>query len=222
MRALVLTCMISLMGIQSVSGQQKPQAMAINVDTAAKASQQSARGALETLRQMVNATNYRAMGFDSVGDVGAAVLGDPLVIFYVRLDLLREYQAQSDPRALLGGGERVLYPVLVRGQTRSSITVAHEGGSWKGVSFGGANGARLAWKILSESSKGANPAPPHFLVEVLALSVHFLGFEQSGKLMLVPLLNDPQQRWKAGVPRVANEVFAQLVVDARAYNGLPR
>ena len=220
MRALVLTCIFSVVGIQSVSGQKAPD-IPTTVDAAVKASQQSAQAALETLRKLVNASNARAMGFESERDVASATLGDPLVIFYVRLDHLREYQPKSDPLPLLSGGDRVLYPVSVRGQTRSSITLARSAEGWKGVSYGGPNNVQLVSQVVSESSHGALQSRRPFLVDVLALGVHFVGFDERGKLMLVPLLDDSQQRWKAGGPRPADEVFAQLVGDAKSYNELP-
>lgn len=232
MSTLVVACIISVLGSPLVRGRPstlvatatvgEPRRTAVDtppvisiVDTAAET---ASIAALDTLLKLVNAGNYRALGFDSLSDTTAAARGDPLVIYYVRLDSLRVYHAGKDPQLLLDGGDRVLYPVLVRGQTLSSFTLARDAAGWKGVSYGDPKKSKLVWGVLHNSS----PMERYFLVEVLALGVDFLGFETSGKLMLVPLLDDRKLRWTAGVPLLAENVFAKLVVDAMAYNGLPR
>ena len=71
------------------------------------------------------------MGFESPGEVHEAKLGRPFQNFRVRLDQLQKYQQGSDPNKLLSGGNQFVYPILVKGQVRSSITVGEIKGIWK-------------------------------------------------------------------------------------------
>ena len=221
MRALVLCCGLCTIGIQSVSESQEPPRIQMAIDSAVTMSQGAAPAALTVLRKLVNRENHRRMGFESLSDVRSATLGDPLVIFYVRLDSLRKYQSGGDAFGLLTAGDEILYPVLVRGETRSSITLGRNPGGWKGLSYGGSNAARLTWRMVNDRRKRAAPAAErYFLVGVPALDVQFIGFEETGELRLIPLLDDPQNRWQAGVLVPADYVFAELALDARAHEDL--
>jgi hypothetical protein len=163
------------------------------------------------------------MGFDSLSEVRSAVLGDPLVAFYVRLDHLRVYQQGGDPYSLLSGGDKVIYPVLVGQEVRASIVLDKDARGWTPVSYGGPNSAKLLHRIMAQlGPRAAAPGAHYFVVNVLALGLHFLGMSQQGKLLLIPLLDDSQGRWKAGVALAADRILGLLVGDAKAYNGLPR
>jgi len=159
------------------------------------------------------------MGFDAVSDVRSAILGEPLVVFHVGLDSLRNYQVRVDPFTLLRGGSRILYPVLVRRETRSSITLARDRSGWKGVAYGGPVTARRVWAVLSDTTRRPPPSSrQYFLVQVLALNLNFLGVNQNGNLGVIPLLDDPRHKLQAGVLLPAAQLFALLVPDARGLN----
>jgi hypothetical protein len=214
--ALILTLAMSSAAMRNVAAIQKEQLDA-TIDSAVAQSQPAAQAALQTFRHIVDSQNYKAMGLDSVGDTGSTALGDPLVVFYVPLDTLRTYQSNANALGLLIGGDRVLYPVLLGRVTRSSITVARDTSGWRGVSYGGPNTARLVWKALNEAiSRPAGRSRRYFLVDVLALNLQFLGYEEHGKLFLIPLLDDPRRKLTAGKPKGGERVFAQLGREARA------
>jgi hypothetical protein len=223
MCAPILHCAIIIVAFGSVNAQQKPQDILASVDTIATRSRDAAVRSLETFRKLVNERNSRAMGFDSLSEVRSAVLGDPLVAFYVRLDHLRVYQQGGDPYSLLSGGDKVIYPVLVGQEVRASIVLDKDARGWTPVSYGGPNSAKLLHRIMAQlGPRAAAPGAHYFVVNVLALGLHFLGMSQQGKLLLIPLLDDSQGRWKAGVALAADRILGLLVGDAKAYNGLPR
>jgi hypothetical protein len=92
---------------------------------------------LTTLAKLVNEQNYRAMGFESVAEVSTAALGEPIRVMMVKLDALRAYQPGSDPNQLLSDVPQAIYPVMVRDQVRSAITVSQvDAGRWTAVGFG--------------------------------------------------------------------------------------
>lgn len=97
----------------------------------------AANEGLRTFALLVTEENHKSMGFDAVADVKNASLGQPLQVMMVGLDQLRKFQTNSDPNALLNDTHQVIFPVQVRGETRSSISVSQaEGGRWKAVGYG--------------------------------------------------------------------------------------
>jgi hypothetical protein len=223
MWAAILHCAIVVSVFGSVSAQQTPRDILASIDTIASQTRDPAVRSLETFRKLVNQQNYRAMGFDSLSEVRSAVIGDPLVAFYLRLDHLRSYQPGGDPLSILSGGVKVVYSVLVGHEVRASIVLDKGARGWTPVSYGGPNYAKLLYRIRAQSGPGAaGPGTHYFAVNALALGVDFLGLSQQAKLVLIPLLDDHQGRWKAGVGLPADRILGFLVADAKAYNGLPR
>jgi hypothetical protein len=185
--------------------------------TGSASSRQAASQGLETLRKLVNADNYRSMGFESLDEVRSASLGDPLHIYRVRLDQLREYEPGGDPEKLLSDIGQDLYPVSVAGAVRSSVLIEKKGGQWSAVSFGGANLVKVLGQRLADNSTTSKvAAASYFEVHVAALNMYFLGYRQESRLMLVPLIDDAKLKFTAGMPVPAAEVFAALVPAAKA------
>lgn len=184
--------------------------------------QTAATRGLESLRKLVNADNARDMGFDSVDEAAVAALGTPARVQMVRLDALRKYEASADPAALLTDANRVIYPVSVKDQVKSSVIVEGTGSQWKAASFGGPHLVRQMARFRADVSARLQPAADSVtVVHVAALNLYFLGYRVEDRLMLTPLENHPTYRLEAGSSLPANEVFAALAPIARDYNGLP-
>lgn len=97
----------------------------------------AANEGLKTFALLVTEENHKAMGFDAVVEVKDASLGQSLQLMMVGLEQLRKFDADSDPNALLNDTRQVIFPVQVRGETRSSISVVQsESGGWKAVGYG--------------------------------------------------------------------------------------
>ncbi len=180
-------------------------------------SAEAASNGLATLRKLVNASNYRSMGFESQDELSSASLGDPLRVFMVRLDQLREFSSGADPEKLLSDVGEELYPVLVKGAPRSAVLVQKQGEQWSPVRYGGANLVKALAQRRSENSATVKAAAPaYFEVHVAALNLYFLGYRQEAKLMLIPLADDPQYKLTAGTPLLAADAFVILVPAAKA------
>src|SRR5262249_21986467 len=95
--------------------------------------QTAAEKALNTFRKLVTQQNYKELGFDVADEVSNAALGQPMLIFLVRLDRLREHQPGTDPNRLLTDSHQALYPITIRNQMRSSVLVGQTGAKWKAV-----------------------------------------------------------------------------------------
>jgi hypothetical protein len=184
--------------------------------------QTAATRALDTLRKLVTADNAKDMGFDAPAEAATATLGVPVRVQMVRLDALRAYVAGADPGGLLTEANRVIYPVSVNDQVKSSIVVEGSGNQWKASSFGGPHLVRQMARYRADVTARLKPAADSVtLVHVAALNVYFLGYRVDGRLMLTPLENHPEYRLEAGSSVPADQVFATLVPIARNYNGLP-
>jgi len=201
-------------GAAQSGGEQKPP-MHPDAQTAAN------RG-LDSLRKLLTAENAKDMGFESPEEAAAAALGDPVRVQMVRLDALRQYEASVDPGRLLAEANRVIYPVAVKDQVKSSIIVEGSGSQWKASSFGGPHFVRQMARYRTDVATRFKPAPDSVsVVHVAALNLYFLGYRLDGRLMLTPLENHPTYRLEAGASLPAEQVFAALAPIARDYNGLP-
>lgn len=178
--------------------------------------------ALVTFQKIGKETNFKAMGFESADEMTNATLGQPLSVFMVELDALRAYQSASDPNKLLKSIDKVIYPVSVRDEVRSSIVLQKGKEGWKASDFGGANFARLVTRARDESAKATTlPPTAYFVVQVPALNAYFVGYRQDNKLMLASIIDDSTMNLRAGIALPAEEVFGELVPFAQKYNGLP-
>ena len=172
---------------------------------------------------VIQQKNYREMGFESPEELDKMTLGDPLQVFKVRLDQLKEYQPGSDPNKLLTGGDQFTYPVFANNQLRSSITVARTEGGWKAVSFGSPTRVRLISKARpGGGTEGARIQPAgSFVVEIPAFNLVFVGHQAEGTLMLTPVLDNASLGLQAGVSLPADRVFTTMIPAAKAHNGQP-
>jgi hypothetical protein len=179
--------------------------------------------ALATFQKIGKQANFKAMGFESADEMTNATLGQPLSVYMVELGDLRVYRAASDPTKLLKPIDKVIYPVNVKDEVRSSIVLQKSKEGWKASDFGGANFARLVTRARDESAKATGlPTTGYFVVQVPSLNAYFLGYRQNDKLMLVSLADDSALNLRAGTPLPAEQVFGDLVPFAQKYNGLPQ
>jgi hypothetical protein len=175
------------------------------------------------LRKLVNAKTYKEMGFDNRSEVATATLGEPINVSMVPLDALSKYATGGDPERLLADPRRVIYPVEVNQQVKSSIIVEGADRQWKATSFGGPNLVRQIARYRSDVNDKVKPERGSMrVVHVAALNLYFLGYRVGGPLMLTPLDNYTIFKLTAGAVLPADQVFATLAPIARKYNGLPR
>jgi hypothetical protein len=190
-----------------------PSAQTSAAPPAAPQAQDAARNGIATLKQLVTDQNYRDMGFDSRDEAGRAEAAESWPMFIVGLDQLKRYQPNSDVNALLTPSADAIVPVTVNGQVKSSITLTRAAGGYTASGFGNA-------PIVKELSKYR--VPGSFVVRVPALGAYFVGNRVDGRLMLTPIVNDDRLKLQAGVATPAEQVIAQLVPLANAYNGQPQ
>src|SRR6185437_13505051 len=71
----------------------------------------AAQDGLIVFRGLVNAKNYAGLGFNSPEDAGRASLGEPMSVFFIRLDKLRSMTEETNLENLLVDVRRAFYPV---------------------------------------------------------------------------------------------------------------
>jgi hypothetical protein len=149
------------------------------------------------------------------GIPGDADLGEPFAEFFVRLDRLREYQSSMNPRSLLSGGDKLIFPASSPGsggrmEVRSSVVVKETDSGWKFV-----HSEHPLAKTLSQTRTSQAPGERRgmiFAVRVPALNIYLVGREEGGKLLLAEV----NEKLETGVFRPAEEVFSRLVPSAKA------
>jgi len=143
------------------------------------------------------------LGFVSSEEVAGARLGSPLRIWNVPLDGLREFQPSSEPSTLLVDTHSIIFPILVKGEARSSFTVTGDGKSWRITEKGS---PKLARKIQRQ-----HPSSSNFLVLITPLRLQFLGDRKDGQLMLASIDETPHfKEILLGRERSAHEVFPEI------------
>jgi hypothetical protein len=141
----------------------------------------------------------------------------------IELSSLKGYQSGTNPEKLLIRMHSLIYPVLVDGEVRTSLTIAYNDKKWETHSFGYSNFARsLAAQLNEQSKKQRLPKSAFFIVRVPALNLVFLGYRRKEKLMLTLVLDAPNYDLIVGEPLSASVVLTRLQSAAAKHNNLPR
>lgn len=175
---------------------------------------EAARKSLEAFRALVTADDFKALGFESLDEVAKAQLGPSLKVSTVPLDRLQKFQPGVNPEELLVDANRVIYPVTVNEEVRTSLEVGQVGGLWQGSSFGSPEFIRPLAKLRHSDAD--------FVLWVPALNVYFMASRtEGGGLALTPAFDYPDMKFTAGRTLQAASAFAALVPAAQGHNGLP-
>jgi|HubBroStandDraft_6_1064221.scaffolds.fasta_scaffold276912_2 hypothetical protein len=189
--ALLGSLLLALAGCSSGSGDSRKTAP--EVVSAAQAS-------LATLHQLRSAD--RTTG---------GVLGEGLLMYMIRLDSLRAYRSGDDPKSLLNETGRIMYPVTVGGEVRSSVTMEKRAGVWQPAAFGYANLARMVHTTRQQVVDATQtPLESVVYVEAPAVGARFVGHEAGSTLILTPIHDIAGTTLTAGKLVSATEALAQL------------
>ena len=175
--------------------------------------QPAAKLALSLLRDLVSVDkeNYKRVGFDSVAQVEQATLGQPLDVYFVRLDRLREWNGQ-DPDALVlqSKSEETVYPVFVDQQMKSSVSIFKDASAvYRPATFGDAEIARS----LAHYGRGQGD----FIVRVPALAMYFIGRKVANQVELTPVRADSRlPDFPPGKPVPSVQILRQLAPLAKS------
>jgi hypothetical protein len=174
---------------------------------------EAARKSLDAFRALVTADDFRALGFESLDEVAKAQLGPSLKVSTVPLDRLQKFQPGGNPEELLVDANRVIYPITVSEEVRTSLEVGQVGDLWQGRSFGSPEFIRPLAKLRRSDTD--------FVVWVPALNAYLMASRTEGGLTLTPGFDYPEMDLTAGRTLPAASAFAEMVPLAQSHNGLP-
>jgi hypothetical protein len=175
----------------------------------------------QTIEQVVGKDDNRAkkLGFTSAVDAADAgtLLGNPFRVIWVSLEKLKAFQPGiTDPKDILEPIHEFIYPVMVRGDTVSSITVTetvtdpHDKPIWRATGWG----AQIV--RLMEAKRKKIPTA-NCVVQIPALNRYFLGDTSTGEFKMIVV--NPVDPDTQPVPLPADNIFTELQPEAKAHEG---
>jgi len=172
----------------------------------------AANASIATLANVVALNPSGKRGFASSNEVTSSTVGDGLPVQMVGLSTLAGFAPGQDTKALSIDKHEVLYPLMVAGAVRSSVTVQQApNGSWQAVKFGAASVASSSHAVgLAIAAAHAADRGTLSLLEIPAVHAYLLSHTNQGVHMVTPLFDIPGTSYKAGVTQKAADVFAGL------------
>lgn len=171
------------------------------------------------------------LGF-TTGTAGAKLRQDAFPIYEVRLKDLQGFTPDKDASKLLVNTHQLLFPIEVKNEVRSSVTVrstinrtkgieqADQKASWHPTRWGL---PKLIVQLTTEQKRlkeKASDLNDFRLVFIPALNRNFLSYKDNADLQLVPLVSDPPLM--VGEPLSAKDVFLRLIPEAKSVGDRPR
>jgi hypothetical protein len=158
----------------------------------------------------------KALGFASAQEASRATLGVPLQIQMSRLLSLKQFTEKSDPQSFIIDTGSMIYPLLVEGKVKSSLTVTKDRKtmSWRTTEWGSP-------KLIGLIERARGKSPQSSLVVLISpqnpLGLRFIGERAAGELLLTPIADIPKLKLTAGEQRPARSIFLSLVPVANKY-----
>lgn len=193
------------------------QTVLVQLDTFSSSPDEAARKGLADVRKDENNEYAKALGFSSAKESGRATLGLPFKIYMSSLyKIKKQFSTGSDVEGSMINTRSLIYPLLVDGKPKSSLTVTMDRNShrWRTTKWGS---PKLI--VLLERARGMRPQSN--LVVLISpqnpLGLRFIGDRTMGELMLTPIADIPRLGLTAGQPRLARDIFLSLFQVANKY-----
>jgi hypothetical protein len=202
------------------------------------AARSQATNSLVSFQGFITPANHELLGFTNVAEILTATNADPLLIYTVPLNRLVTFPPtndftsllQPDPQLNPAPVTRVIIPVMVDGNVRSSISLRLVPNAlpvrWTNASWGDPNLIRTlvgTGQSVPPPELAAGSAP--FVVEVPVFDVWFIGYYNSRTPSKLVLVSTARMRFG---PVFINQyevitpaAMEQMRIAAQRYNGLP-
>lgn len=168
---------------------------------------QAAADGLTTLRSMARDEGFDFYGYESAGDIGQEVIGDPIEQKCIDTGALLQRITADD--SLIVGCNQFLYPVMVKGKPIGSILVMMTNGAWEYIAIGSKLTIEEALNILSVNHIAVSDA---YLLDLDEIEMAFVGYKHEGRDILIPLYASDFAPFVPGV----KYAFAQLAPYIKA------
>ncbi len=179
---------------------------------------EAANSALELIKapsffrdEMGGIERAKKLGFESLAEVATATLGKALPVINVNLEKLRDFKAEDDPKTLVVDPHTVIFPVYIKAEVRSSLTVSDPSrtNSWVQMERGSPILIRKIEKVRKQQEL---PDDAFFLVQNRGIGLRFLARKSGHALTLTSLDSFAFGRFVliAGEERPAQEIILGL------------
>jgi hypothetical protein len=180
---------------------------------------QAADDGLITLRDMAQETDFSFFGYESASDVGKEELGEPIEIRKIDSDALLQ-RAVPDDSMIIGSNE-YLYPVLVRDKPIGSVQVMIDEDVWEYVAIGAKS---MIEKVLDTIAANALVIEDSYLLDLDEIEMAFVGYEESGRNILIPLYASDSAPFIPGTKyefrEIAPYIKATIIAARDSYNDM--
>ena len=143
--------------------------------------QLAAEGGVEGLLALIPEGDEGEYGFGNREELRGAVLGVPFRVLTISPKAIAEGRVDA-----LTVVDEWRFPILVKGEAKTLLSVAHVGGGYKAVSLGGAGLARHL-EAAQKLSGVANQAGARFILRIYQLRSDFLLVAEGDGFRLWPL-----------------------------------
>lgn len=198
-------CVVLLAGCSREKYEPKPLA---------QQPQEAASSAIGTLQKLVDDQNYWSLGFQTLDEVKHARLGEPIEVYMIGLEKLKDYRSGQDPSSLLVPSAETIYPVTVGGNVRTGLTIIHKEQGYESSSFGRADVVKRLAAYRKE--------PGEFAVRIPAFNLYFIGKHAETHVILVSIANNPRLRVQEGETAPLEAIVEQLRPYIDSYNGIAK
>jgi hypothetical protein len=217
------------------------QAMVMTATAAAFASNELAlartqgSNSLATFRKIITPANFNLMGFQTTNELTHATNAEPLLVYTMPVNRLRNYLTGQDANLLLEPDPRqsappqVIIPIVVGTEVRSSTTLRFRPGSgtapgeWVTINWGQPKVIRRLMTTYGIVSPALPAGAVPFAVEIPIFDLWLIGYhDPQNRLVLrstsdVPLGSLTILRHEI----VTDAALERLAYEAQRYNGFP-
>jgi hypothetical protein len=223
--SIFLTVILALLFVRTVSA-AIPSLFGVLETNELTTAQSHGSTNLALLKASITAEDYAFFGFHSPHEVPQATNAEPLLIYTIPLNQLQNYHPGDDFKGLLNRSSRVIIPIMVRGQVRSSVAFRIDAAQdlVSDVRFGQGRLIRDLMTTHASIHPGqvkSGTAP--FVVEIPVFDIWLIGYvNPQGRAVLLATIELPlgAMTIAAGQP-ITDVAMFQMTVKAQNYNGLP-
>jgi hypothetical protein len=174
----------------------------------------------------INAANYSFFGLQSQSDLAQLTNDQPLVVYTIQLNPLRNYHPGDDRQALLERSSQVIIPLVVGTNVRSSISFSLNvtANTVSNVKFGRRKLIRelmATYRSIDTHQVKADGAP--FAVEIPVFDIWLIGYVNvQNELELIATIDLPLRDMVVSRgERISEAAMFRMAIMAQQYNGLP-
>lgn len=177
---------------------------------------QAGTEALALLEGLIEDSHAVDLGFDTTSQVAAAELGTPIELHYVHFGSLQAHDNTQPASSLLVDGEERVYPVLVNGEVRSSVSLTRQGANWAVASLGNPAYTTAFHELRAEhAAQSGRDLDSYSLVAIPSINQLYVAHTADDELMLTSVFDHTTFAVEAGATRTGGDLFASLSETAQ-------